>query len=130
MSMNDTTAAALSKIKNAEKTGKRFCIVKPKSKLLISILNIMKDKHYIGDYEEIKDGKGDLIKINLLGKINNIGAIKPRFSIKKDNFEKYEKRFLLAKDFGIIIVSTPKGNMTHIEAKEKKIGGRLISFVY
>jgi small subunit ribosomal protein S8 len=31
---------------------------------------------------------------------------------------------------GAIIVSTPQGLMTHREAKEKGIGGRLLAFVY
>ena len=46
------------------------------------------------------------------------------------NYEKYEKRFLPAKGFGILIVSTPKGLMTHEEARKKKLGGVLIVYVY
>ncbi|MEM5777223.1 MAG: 30S ribosomal protein S8, partial [Candidatus Aenigmatarchaeota archaeon] len=33
-------------------------------------------------------------------------------------------------DFIIIILSTDKGLMTNKEAKDKKIGGRLIAYVY
>jgi len=62
--------------------------------------------------------------------MNNCGVVKPRFSTKCTNFEKWEKRYLPAKDFGIILISTPKGIMTHIEAKEKKLGGRLIAYCY
>ena len=58
------------------------------------------------------------------------GAIKPNFSVKKDGFEKFEKRYLPAKDFGVLIVSTSQGIMTHVEAKEKKLGGKLIAYVY
>ena len=73
---------------------------------------------------------GNYIKTNLLGKINKCGSIKPRFSVKSNEIEKYEKRYLLAKDFGIIILSTNRGLMTHHEAKEKGFGGRLISYIY
>ncbi len=66
----------------------------------------------------------------LLGKVNKCGAIKPRFSVKKGGFEKFEKRYLPAKNFGMIIVSTSKGLMMHDEAKKKGLGGRLISYVY
>jgi len=31
---------------------------------------------------------------------------------------------------GLLIISTPKGVMTHEEAKKQKIGGRLIAYVY
>lgn len=128
--LNDTLATSLSNLQNAEKTGKSICIVKPMSKVLKNVLEIMKDNHYIGDYNIIEDGRGKIVEINMLGKINKVGAIKPRFSIKKDDFEKFEKRFLPAKDFGIIIVSTSKGIMTHLDAKKNNLGGRLISFVY
>lgn len=128
--MHDTIAIALSNILNADNVGKDFCIAKPFSKMLKEILTIMNDKGYIGSFEIIKDGRGDLIKINLIGKVNRCGVIKPRFSVKTDGFEKFEKRYLLAKGFGLIIVSTPQGIMTHLEAIEKKIGGKLIAYVY
>ena len=72
--------------------------------------------------------KGGYLKINLLGSINAIGVIKPRFAVSVDEFEKFEKRFLPAQDMGIILVSTSKGIMTHTEAKNK-IGGKLFAYV-
>ena len=81
-------------------------------------------------FEEVDDGKGGYIQINLIGHINKCGAIKPKYPVKNDQFEKFENRYLPAKDFGIILVSTNKGIMTHIEAKEKKIGGRLLAYCY
>ncbi len=128
--MHDTIASALSNILNADKVGKEFCLVKPYSKMLKEVLTIMNNKGYIGSFEVINDGSGDIIKVNLVGKVNKCGAIKPRFSVTRDNFEKFEKRYLPAKGFGIIIVSTSKGVMTHVESVEKKIGGKLIAYVY
>ena len=126
----DILAEALSKILNAEKVGKTQCRIGVSSNMIKNVLSIMKDNLYIGDFEEIKDGKGGNLIINLIGKINKAGVIKPRFSVKIQDYEKYEKRFLPAKDFGIIIMSTSKGLMIHTEAKKKKLGGKLISFVY
>jgi|SRR3989344_7003604 len=128
--LNDPLAAALSKIVNAEKVGKREVLIKPASAILKKILGIMNEHSYLGTFELVEDGKGGIIKLNLLGNINRCGVIKPRFSTKKDNYEKWEKRYLPAKDFGVIIVSTPQGIMTHIEAKEKGIGGKLLAFCY
>jgi small subunit ribosomal protein S8 len=128
--LNDTLSNALSNIKNAERVGKGFCIVKPSSKLVKDVLVIMNKYGYIGDFKEVDNGKGKLLIVNLLGRINNCGGIKPRFSVKKDYYEKFEKRFLPAKDFGIIIVSTSKGIIAHKEAKKENIGGKLLSFVY
>ncbi len=128
--MHDTLAAALSNILNAEKVGKEFCIARPFSKMLKEVLTLMNSKGYLGSFEVIDDGRGKLAKINLIGKVNSCGAIKPRFSVKRNDFEKFEKRYLPAKGFGMLIVSTSKGIMTHVEAEEKKLGGKLIAYVY
>ncbi|MBL7100882.1 MAG: 30S ribosomal protein S8 [Nanoarchaeota archaeon] len=128
--MHDTISITLSNILNADKVGKDFCIGKPYSKMLKEVLTIIHGKGYIGSFEVIKDGRGDLVKINLIGKVNKCGVIKPRFAVKKGGFEKFEKRYLPAKGFGILIVSTSQGVMSHSEAVEKKLGGRLIAYVY
>lgn len=130
MSMQDPLADALSHIKNCERVKKKVCEIKPISKTLKKILTIMSEEKYIGGFEITEDGKGGIVTVNLLGKINNCGAVKPRFGFKKHEIEKYEKRFLPAKDFGILIVTTPQGIMTHIEAKQKNLGGRLLAYVY
>lgn len=128
--MHDPLSIALSNIQNAERVGRDICIVRPVSKVVKNVLGIMKKANYLGDTEILSDSRGGVIKVNLLGRINKTGVIKPRFPVKGKEFEKYEKRFLPAKDFGIIIVSTSKGMMPHYEAKEKDLGGRLISYCY
>ncbi|MBT7903552.1 30S ribosomal protein S8 [Candidatus Woesearchaeota archaeon] len=130
MSMNDPLAAALSKLRNAEKVSKRECLMKPVSKVVQKVLDILNEKGYVGKYEIKDDGKGGYILLNLLNAINKCGVVKPRFAVTLDDYEKFEKRFLPAKDFGILIISTSQGMMTHYEAKEKKIGGKLIAYCY
>lgn len=130
MALNDPLANILASIVNYEKTGKKELEVKLSSKLIKKVLEIMKSHLYIGDYTPIQNSRGEFLKINLLGNVNRCGVIKPRFSVKKDNYEKFEKRFLPARGFGFLIVSTPNGLMVHEEAKEKGIGGRLIAYVY
>ncbi|MBS3157080.1 30S ribosomal protein S8 [Candidatus Woesearchaeota archaeon] len=130
MALNDPLANVLASIVNYENTGKKEIEVKISSKLIKKVLDIMKSHLYIGDYTPLQTSRGEFLRINLLGNINRCGVIKPRFSVKKDNYEKFEKRFLPARGFGFLIVSTPKGLMIHEEAKEKKIGGRLIAYVY
>ncbi len=128
--LNDPLSNVLSKILNAEKVSKNICTIKPVSNTIKKILKIMQEKRFIGGFEEIKDNKGNFIKINLIGQINKCGAIKPNYPVKNDGFEKFERRYLPAKDFGIILVSTNQGIMTHIEAKEKKLGGILLVYCY
>jgi small subunit ribosomal protein S8 len=126
--LNDPLAAVLTKIVNAEKIGKKEVVIRPVSKMIKKVLEIMKDNRYIGDYEEIKEDMS--LKINLLGNLNKCGVIKPRFSTKMNGFEKWEKRYLPARDFGIILVSTPKGVITHNDAKGMKVGGKLLAYCY
>jgi len=128
--LNDPLANALSIILNKENARIKECIIKPSSKVIKEVLKIMKDNHYIGEFKEIEDLKGNMLSIQLLNKINKCGVIKPRFSVKKDGYEKFEKRFLAAKNFGILIVSTPQGIMINDEAKKKGIGGKLLAYCY
>ena len=127
---NDPLASALSKIMNAERRSRKEVLVKPASKMIKMILTLMNENSYLGSFEESIDGKGNFLKVNLLGNINKCGVIKPRFSAQKDDFEKWEKRYLPAKDFGIILVSTTQGVMTHYDAKKKEIGGKLLAYCY
>ena len=128
--LNDPLANALSKIINAEKIGLRNCVIKPVSKEIQRVLTIMNEQGFIGKFKIVEDGKGNFMEIELLGNINKCGVIKPRFSTKYLEMEKWERRFLLAKDFGVIIISTPKGYMIHTEAKKQKTGGKLIAYCY
>lgn len=127
---NDPLAAGLAKLFNAERVGKNEVVIRPASKMIKTVLGIMNDAHYVGSFEQITDDKGSWLKISLLGNLNKCGVIKPRFSVKNTEYEKWEKRYLPAKNFGLLIVSTPQGIMTHPQAKEKKLGGRLVAYCY
>ncbi len=128
--MNDPLANVLSSIVSYESRGKRVLLVNPVNGVIKDVLGIMKREGFVGDFESVSESKGGFGNLHLLGRINQCGVIKPRFSVKVDEFVKFEKRFLPARDVGILIVSTSKGVMTHYEAKEKNIGGKLIAFCY
>lgn len=130
MAMNDTLANALSKIRNAENSIKDTVRLHPISKIIKTVLDISKDHGYVGSYEIKKTNQGDVMTLNLISKINKCGAIKPRYPVTLDEYEKFEKRYLPAKDFGILFVSTTKGIMTHKDAKKNKLGGILIAYIY
>ncbi|HNV01303.1 MAG TPA: 30S ribosomal protein S8 [archaeon] len=130
MSMTDPVMNGLTIIRNSELASKTECEVRPASKFFGEILKIAKNNGYIGDYKLIEDHQKLSYKVSLNGKLNTIKAIKPRYAVKRDEFEKYEKRYLPARDVGLIIVSTSKGLVTHTEAKAQKLGGRLIAFMY
>lgn len=125
----DTLADTLSSIKNAERVGKKECVT-PASNLVREVLRVMQEHGYIGIFEFIDDGRSGKFSIKLKGVINDVNVIKPRYSVEVDEFEKYEKRFLPAKGFGILIVSTSKGIMSHEQAKKQHVGGKLLCYIY
>lgn len=127
--LQDTLADVLSAIKNSEKDGKPSCATKA-SRLAKAVLEIMQTHGYIGAFEFVDDGRSGTFKVELKGKIIDCNAIKPRSSVTADGFERWEKRYLPARDFGILIVSTSKGVMDHKRAKESKLGGKLVAYVY
>ncbi|MFH0972320.1 MAG: 30S ribosomal protein S8 [Candidatus Micrarchaeota archaeon] len=128
--MVDTIADSLNTIFVCETKGRGTTFVKHSSKMFRRILEIFKEEGYVESFEFMDGTTGGKVSVKLSGKINNCKVIKPRFSVKVGEWEKWESRFLPARDLGILIVSTSKGMITHKRAKELHIGGRLIAFVY
>ena len=123
----DITADALNMIRNAKKAGKETVEVKKISNLLIEVLKIMKQEGAIKKYKI--DVKKRRIEITI-GELSECKAIKPRFSVDKSQIEKYRRRYLPARNLGIMIISTNKGLMTHEEAYTEGTGGSLIAYFY
>lgn len=128
--LNDTLSNALSAILNNERIGKKECVVTPVSKVITTVLTLLNKFQYIGSFEQVAQTRGGQVKVNLLGNINKVGVIKPRYSVKVADYEKFEKRYLPAFGMGVILVSTSQGIMSHKEAKEKNLGGKLIAYCY
>jgi small subunit ribosomal protein S8 len=126
----DPFASALNAIKTHEHVGKRECVAKPASKTTGEVLKLLQANGYIGEFEFVDDGKSGAYRVQLLGRVNDCGVIKPRFAVKAADWLKWEKRYLPGKEFGLLLVSTSQGIMTHAEAKKKGIGGRLLAYVY
>ncbi len=87
----------------------------------------MKQKGAIKRYKI--NGKDKSLEITI-GDLFECKAIKPRFSVGKNDIEKYRRRYLPARNIGIMIVSTNKGLVTHEEAQEEQIGGSLVAYFY
>ena len=128
--LNDPLADALSTIKNAEERGIHTCMIRPSSKLIGGVLRLLKDKGYVGNFEYMDDGKAGTFQVELTGTINNCGVIKPRYPVKQEEMDKWEARYLPARDFGLLILTTTEGILSHDEARKRRIGGKLLAYVY
>jgi small subunit ribosomal protein S8 len=109
---------------NAKKARKTEIVVNKHSKLLKNILDIAKQDGYL-DYSI----EGNNLTIKII-KLNEIKSISPRYTFSINKINRYIERFLPAKNFGFVIVSTNQGLMKHTEAKEKNLGGCLIAYVF
>lgn len=121
----DIISDTLNQIMNMKRARKSSISVNKNSKLLLSVLAIAKLKGYINGYKLEKN----ILKIDI-GNIHGCNSIKPRFNISCEDIDKYIKRYLPAKNIGIIIISTNEGLMTHHTAQEKLKGGSLIAYFY
>jgi len=130
LTMMDTLSSGLTTIMNNEMRNKRDCVISPASKLLGRVLRVLQLNGYIGEFEFIEDGRAGKFKVQLLGRVNKCGAIKPRYSVGADGFENWEKTYLPAREMGLLVVSTPFGVVSHKEARQKNVGGRLLAFVF
>jgi small subunit ribosomal protein S8 len=130
LTAKDTLSNGLTTLMNNEFRNKPSCVISPASKLLGQVLRVLQLSGYVGEFEFIEDGRSGKFRVQLLGRINKCGAIKPRYSVKTDAFENWEKTYLPAREMGILVVSTSSGVIAHREAKQKSVGGKLLAFVY
>lgn len=127
--MSDLVSSLFTTLQNNEIVRNRECIVKA-SKLVGEILKVLQRNGYIGAFEYIDNGRGGLFKIQLLGRINKSAPIRPRISVKATQYEFFEQRYLPGRNIGLLVVTTPKGVMSHEEAKKQSTGGRLLGYIY
>ncbi|MCL5800152.1 MAG: 30S ribosomal protein S8 [Candidatus Thermoplasmatota archaeon] len=127
---HDLLNDVINQIKNASQVGFKTIEIRPAGRLVGRVLKVMQDYKYIESFEVISGQGSPFFRVSLNTTINNCGVIKPRFPVKVIDMEKFESRYLPAQDFGILILSTTRGVMSHIEARKTGVGGRLLAFVY
>ena len=126
----DTLADTMNSLKVAEAKGKSTVRVKVVSKLVKGVLDLLKENNYLKSVETDTAARHPEIVVELAGRITDCGVIKPRYAVKAASIEDYEHRVLPAQGVGLIILSTPKGLMTNVQAKKDNQGGRLLAYVY
>ena len=127
---HDLLNDALLALRHADRDGKPRVEIRPTSKLIAEVLRIFREHQYIEEFTFVPNGRGGVYDVRLSRRINSCGVIKPRVAVAHDDLERYESRFLPAQDFGILVLSTNKGVLSQQEAREMKIGGRLLAYVY
>lgn len=131
--MTDPIADYLTRVRNAIMAGHRVVEI-PASNLKKEITKILFEKGYILNFKFVDEGYQGTIKIAL--KYNpktKVNAIKKLIRISSPGLRKYVGYKNLPRvinGLGIAILSTSHGVMTDKEARELKIGGEVMCYVY
>ena len=131
--MTDPIADYLTRVRNAIRAGHRVVEV-PASNIKKEITKILFDQGYILNYkfEEGENPQG-MIKIALKYDGDNVSAIKNLHRVSRPGLRQYagyKDMPRVLNGLGIAIVSTSQGVMTNKEAKNRKIGGEVLCYVY
>jgi len=136
MAVTDPIADYLTRIRNAQMAGHRIVEI-PASKLKKRITEILYDQGYILKYifdDEAGKGKQGVIKIAIkYDPATRKPIIREMGRISKPGLRKYVKSTELPRiinGLGVAIVSTSKGVMTEKQARDAKIGGEVLCYVY
>jgi small subunit ribosomal protein S8 len=131
--VTDTISDMLTRIRNAHMV-KHQIVQIPSTKISFAIAEILKEEGYIEDFENyIEDGKKYLlISLKYIGQ-----SRKPVISkierMSKPGLRVYSSSKELPRvleNLGIAIISTSKGVMTNLKAKELGIGGEVLFYIW
>ncbi len=131
--MTDPIADYLTRIRNAIMAQHRVVVI-PASNLKKDITKILFEKGYILNYRFVDDGPQGSIMIALkYDPVSKVNAIKKLERISKPGLRKYVGHKDLPRvlnGLGIAILSTSSGVMTDKEARQQKVGGEVLCYVY
>lgn len=132
--MTDPIADYLTRLRNAIKAQHRVVEI-PASNLKKEITKILFDQGYILNYKFIEgENPAGTIKIALkYDPVNKVNAIKNLKRVSRPGLRQYtgyKEMPRVLNGLGIAILSTSKGVMTNKQAREEKVGGEVLCYVY
>ena len=132
MQMSDVIADMLTRIRNAS-DAKHATVDIPASNMKKSSADILVAEGYVKGYQVIEDGKQGMIRVTLKYAAGKQKVIRGLRRVSKPGlriYAGYEDMPKVMNGLGIAIVSTSKGLLTDKKARENKIGGEVIAFVW
>ena len=130
--MSDVIADMLTRIRNAN-DAKHATVDIPASNMKKAIADILVEEGYVKSYQIIEDGKQGTIRVTLKYEGNKQKVLRGIRRISKPGLRIYagsEDMPKVMNGLGIAIVSTSKGIMTDKKARQMKVGGEVLAFVW
>jgi len=131
MSLTDPIANTLTLIRNAGRAHHESVDV-PSFKMAKSIVEILKQDGYIENYRLSEDGKQGLIRVYLRYH-NNEPVIANLKRVSRPGFRVYAKKDKIPyvlRGRGLAIISTPTGVLNDKQARELRVGGEVVCYVW
>ena len=131
--VTDTISDMLTRIRNATMV-KHQIVQIPVTKMSVAIANILKEEGFIVDFENYQENNRQYLLLSLKynGKSRN-SVITEIKRISKPGLRVYANSKELPKvldNLGIAIMSTSRGVMTNLKAKELGIGGEVLCYIW
>ena len=131
--VTDTISDMLTRIRNANMVKHQIVQISA-TKMSLAITQILKEEGFIDDFESYteKGKKYLLISLKYVGKSRKPVICKIE-RVSKPGLRVYSNSKTLPKvldDLGIAIISTSKGVMTNLQAKELGIGGEVLCYIW
>ncbi|MDH3981483.1 MAG: 30S ribosomal protein S8 [Kiritimatiellaceae bacterium] len=132
MVLTDPIADMLTRIRNANMAEKTQ-VAMPHSKMKSELARILKAEGFIKDYTMENDDGKSVLKLFLKYTTDREPVIQGLRRISKPSCRKYvnsEEVPRVLGGIGLAILSTSSGVMTDVDAREKKIGGEVLCYVW
>ena len=132
MQMSDVIADMLTRIRNAN-DAKHATVDIPASNMKKAIADILVEEGYVKSYQIIEDGKQGTIRVTLKYEAGKQKVLRWIRRVSKPGLRIYagfEDMPKVMNGLGIAIVSTSKGIMTDKKARQLKVGGEVLAFVW
>ena len=131
--VTDTISDTLTRIRNANMV-KHQIVQIPATKMSLEITRILKEEGFIEYFESYEENKRKylLISLKYIGKTRKPVICKIE-RVSKPGLRVYANSKKLPKvldNLGIAIISTSKGIMTNLKAKELGIGGEVLCYIW
>jgi small subunit ribosomal protein S8 len=131
--VTDTISDMLTRIRNATMV-KHQIVQIPATKMSLAISSILKEEGFIEDFESYTEGKFKylLISLKYIGKSRQ-PVIRKIKRVSKPGLRVYSNSKELPRvldNLGIAIISTSKGVMTNLKAKDLGIGGEVLCYIW
>jgi small subunit ribosomal protein S8 len=131
--VTDTISDMLTRIRNANMV-KHQIVQIPATKMSLAIAEILKTEGFIADFESYIENEKNylLISLKYVGKFRKPVICKIE-RVSKPGLRVYSKADQLPRildNLGIAIISTSKGVMTNLKAKELGVGGEVLCYIW